>query len=151
MSKIDSYESHLQQMIFQNVVSGSHIANIGSGLLAAATAGSFHVSLHDEDPGEAGDQTTSETAYTNYPPNGRQAVARNATEWPESGGTVDNGSDITYPTGGATGATIKFFGVGCQPTGVGQLLHRGTVTPNLVVSSGVQPKFSIGDCNIAED
>lgn len=158
MSKIQNFQTHLLQMLFQNIVSGTHIANIGSGLLASITPGSLWISLHTADPGEtpATEQSASEATYTNYSPNGRQAVARSAGGWAVAAGpptTADNVADIDFPVGGATGNTILFFGVGtvALPSGNGQLLYRGTVTPNLVVSSGVPPTFSIGDCNIAED
>ncbi len=155
MSKTNNFEDHLLQLLFQNVVTGSHVLNIGDGLRGSATAGSLWISLHVADPGEAPatEQTTSETTYTNYSPNGRQAVVRSAAGWAVAGGTADNVADIDFPVGGATGATISHFGVGTVdlPSGNGQLLYAGTVTPNLVVSSGVPPTFSIGDCNIAED
>ena len=154
MSKINDYEDHLLQMIFQNIVTGSHIANIGDGLRASVTPLSLHVSLHVADPGEAPamQQIQSETSYDGYPPNGRQAVARSAAGWLVLTGVADNVADIDFPAGGpGAGATITFFGVGTAATGAGQLLYRGTVTPNLVVSNNVQPKFAIGDCNVAED
>ena len=60
MSKSNSFETSLLQHIFNNTA----IANVGdaTGLPASATAGSLWVSLHTADPGEAGTQSTSETA-----------------------------------------------------------------------------------------
>ena len=71
MSLTNTAEANLLNLIFLNL----DWANIGdaSGLQNSATAGSFYVSLHTSDPGEAGDQSTNEIAYTGY---ARVAVAR---------------------------------------------------------------------------
>jgi archaellum component FlaG (FlaF/FlaG flagellin family) len=71
MSKSNTFETDLLGLIFNN----TDITLIGdaAGLQNSATAGSLYVSLHTADPGEAGDQITNETAYTNY---ARVAVAR---------------------------------------------------------------------------
>lgn len=73
MSMSNAFETSLLDHIFNNAA----VANIGDagGLQPSATAGSLYLSLHTGDPGEAGDQTTNETAYTNY---ARVAVVRTA-------------------------------------------------------------------------
>ena len=50
-----------------------------------------------ESPGEAGDQTTSETVYTNY---ARQDEARNTTQWTVTGNTAERGGGIALSEGG---------------------------------------------------
>jgi hypothetical protein len=62
MSATNAFETALLTLYFNNT---DH-ANIGdaAGLQNSATAGSFYVSLHTGDPGEGGDQTTSEATYT---------------------------------------------------------------------------------------
>ena len=58
MSATNAFETDLLKLIFQNVA----LANVGdaSGLQPSSTAGSLYISLHTGDPGETGDQTTSE-------------------------------------------------------------------------------------------
>ena len=64
MSASDACESDLLKLLFQNI-SWANVGNAG-GLLQSTVAGSFFVSLHTADPGEAGTQTTNETSYTGY-------------------------------------------------------------------------------------
>lgn len=139
MSASDSFENSILLLVFNN----TDFANIGDagGLQNSATAGSLHVSLHTSDPGEAGSQTTNETAYTNY---ARQAVARaaGAGGFTVSADTVTLSTATSFPACGVTGATITHFGIGTASSGAGVLLFSGTVTPNIVVSSGVTPQLT---------
>jgi len=146
MSKSNTFENDLLQLIFNNV----DIALIGdaAGLQNSATAGSLYVSLHTADPGEAGDQTTNETAYTNY---ARVAVARTVGGWTVSGNAVSNAALVQFAQCGATGATLTHFGVGTDSSGAGKLLYSGSLTSSLAVSSGIQPQFAAGDLDITED
>lgn len=49
-----------------------------------------YIALHTSDPGEAGNQSTNEAAYTNY---ARQPMVR-ATEWTDGGSTFTNANLI---------------------------------------------------------
>ena len=125
MSKTNTFENDLLLHIFQN----ADITLIGdaAGLQNSAAEGSLYISLHTADPGEAGDQTTSETAYTNY---ARVAVARNSGGWTVSSNQVSNAAAIAFAQCGLTGATITHFGVGTASSGAGKLLYKaplGTV------------------------
>lgn len=146
MSATNAFETALLNLYFLNT---DH-ANIGdaAGLQNSATAGSFYISLHTADPGEAGDQTTSETAYTNY---ARVAVARSGAGWSVSTNTASNAAAVNFPTCGATGATITHFGVGTASTGAGNLLFSGALTASLAVSNGITPSFGIGDLDVTAD
>jgi hypothetical protein len=146
MSKSNTFENDLLQLIFNNV----DIALIGdaAGLQNSAAAGSLYVSLHTSDPGDAGDQTTNETAYTNY---ARVAVARTVGGWTVSGNTVSNAALVQFAQCGVTGATLTHFGVGTDASGAGKLLYSGALTASLAVSSGIQPQFAAGDLDITED
>lgn len=146
MSATNAFETALLNLYFLNT---DH-ANIGdaAGLQNSATAGSFYISLHTADPGEAGDQTTSETAYTNY---ARVAVARSGAGWSVSTNTASNAAAVNFPTCGATGATITHFGVGTSATGAGNLLFSGALTASLAVSNGITPSFGIGDLDVTVD
>lgn len=120
MSKSNSFENSLLLLVFNN----TDIALIGdaAGLQNSAVAGSLYVSLHTAEPGEAGDQTTNETAYTNY---ARVAVARSGAGWTVSANSVSNAAAVAFAACGLTGATITHFGIGTDPTGAGLLLYSG--------------------------
>lgn len=104
------------------------------------------VALHTGDPGEAGDQTTSEIAYTGY---GRVNVARTGGGWSVSGDTVNPVAAITFGemTAGA-GGTVTHFSVGTGTSD--EMMYFGTVTPNLVVVDGVIPELTTATA-ITED
>lgn len=108
----------------------------------------LYVSLHTADPGEAGNQTTSEATYTSY---ARVTVARTSGGWTVSGNQASNTALIQFPqcTGGSN--TITHVVVGTAVSGTGQILYSGALTSSLSVSSGIQPQFSIGALVITED
>lgn len=122
MSKSNSWENGLLLLLFNN----TDFANVGdaAGLQNSAAAGSLYVSLHTADPGEAGSQTTSETAYTNY---ARVAVARSGAGWTVSANSVSNAAAIAFAQCGITGATITHFGLGTDSSGAGTLLYSNTL------------------------
>ncbi len=99
---------------------------------AASPATSLYVSLHNAAPGNAGSQTTSETAYTNYV---RQAVARTTGGWTVTQGSgttfsnVANAAAINFPACGATGDTLTHWGLGLASSGAGTLLAWGPLGP----------------------
>ena len=137
MSATNTMETNILKLILQNV----DFASIGdvTGLRGSSTAGSLYVSLHIADPGETGDQTTSETSYTNYV---RIAVVRSAVGWTVTNDTAVNAAEIAFAQCGATGATLTHFGIGTASSGTGTLLFKGALTSQLVVSNGITPKFA---------
>jgi hypothetical protein len=139
MSMTNAAEAALLDLLFLNV----DWANVGDagGLQNSATAGSFHISLHTADPGEAGSQTTSEVAYTGY---ARVAVARTAGGWTRSVSTISNTALVQFGqcTGGT--ATATHFGIGTDSTGAGNLLLKGALNASLSISNGIQPQFAAG-------
>ena len=144
MSATNAFETALLEHYFQNAA----IANVGdaAGLPASVGAGSVYISLHTADPGEAGDQTTSEATYTGY---ARKAVARSGAGWAVTGNTADNAAAVTFAscTGGTN--TITHFGIGSAATGVGNLRFYGALTSSLAVSSGITPSFAIGTLDVS--
>ena len=146
MSATNAFETALLTLYFNNT---DH-ANVGdaAGLQNSAAAGSFYISLHTADPGEAGTQTTSESAYTNY---ARVAVARSGAGWTVSGSNASNAAAITFATGGATGSLVTHFGIGTDSTGAGNLLFKGALTASLQVNSGITPSFAIGELDVNLD
>lgn len=140
MSKGDTFENDLLKLIF-NAVGIADLADNDQ----TAPATTLSVALHTSDPGEAGTQLTNEATYTSY---ARVTVARTAGGWTVTGNSVSPVADITFieATGGSE--TITHFSVG---TGVGnKLLYSGTVTPNIVVTSGVTPVLTTAS-TITED
>ncbi len=133
----DSAETNLLKLLFQNVT----WANIGdaTGLVGSSTAGSLYVSLHTADPTDSGNQTSSESAYTNY---ARVAVARSTGGWAISGDTISNVGAVTFPACGVTGSTITHFAIGRASSGTGEIIGVGTCS--LAVSNGITPAFAAG-------
>jgi hypothetical protein len=143
MSKGDTFENDLLKLIFN----ATAIANMADNAATSPLTNLF-VSLHTADPGEAGNQSTSEISYTGY---SRVAVARTTGGWTVTGNSVSPVSAITFGAMTAgTGGTVTHFGVGTLTSGTGKLLYSGTVTPNIVVSTGVTPSLSTSS-TITED
>jgi len=140
MSKADTWENGLLELLFKNTAF-TGVGNAG-GLLPSSVAGSLWVSLHTADPGEAGDQTTNECAYTDYE---RVAVARSGAGWTVTGGSVSPASPIVFPTGtGGGGVAATHFGIGTDESGAGKLLYKGAITPNIMTGVGVAPTLGTG-------
>jgi hypothetical protein len=146
MSKGNTFENELLLLIFNN----TDIANIGdaAGLQNSATAGSLYVALHTADPGEAGNQSTSEANYTGY---ARVAVARSGAGWTVSGNAVSNAAAVTFGACTAGSSTCTYFSVGKEASGATALLYSGALSASLAVTAGITPSFAIGELDITED
>lgn len=142
MSKGNTFENDLLKLIFN----ATAIANIADNA-ASSPLTNIQWSLHTADPGEAGDQTTNEAAYTSY---ARVAVARTS-----GGHTVTNNSmsptaNVDFPAATGGSETETHFAVGTANTSTGKILYSGTVTPNIAVSNGVTPRLTTAS-TITED
>ena len=144
MSATNAFEDKILRLYLENA-DAANIGDVG-GLRGSVVAGSLFVSLHTADPGEVGDQTTSESAYTNY---ARVAVARSVAGWTIAAGVGDNDAAITFPLCGATGSTITHHALGSATSGVGNRDMNGTSA--LTVSNGITPQFAIGALDITLD
>jgi hypothetical protein len=134
MSKGNTFEDDLLKLIFN----ATAIANIADNAATSPLTNLF-VSLHTADPGEAGTQATSETAYTGY---ARVSVARTTGGWTVSGGSVSPVANIDFgECTAAPGTAITHFGVGVASSGATKLLYSGTVTPNITMAVGVIPRL----------
>lgn len=130
MSKGDTYENDLLKLYFK----GTAIANIADNA-AASPFTNVVVALHTADPGEAGTQATSETAYTGY---ARVNVARGA-GWTVVANSVSPASNIDFAECTASpGAAITHFS--CSRGG-GIIDYSGTVTPNITMAVSVVPRL----------
>lgn len=133
MSKGNTFENDLLKLIFNATAIANIADNAASGQLT-----NLYVSLHTGDPGEGGDQTTNEAAYTSY---ARVAVARSGSGWTVTDNSVSPAANIDFPAATGGSETITHFGVGTAASGAGKLLYKGTVSPNIVVSAGVTPRL----------
>jgi hypothetical protein len=132
MSKGNTFENDWLKLVFN----ATAIADLAQDD-ASSPATTLTVALHTADPGEAGDQTTSETAYTGY---ARVAVARTTGGWTVTNNSVSPAANIDFGECTASpGGAITHFSVG---TGVSnKLLYKGTVTPNITMAVGVIPRL----------
>ena len=134
MSKGNTYETDLLALLFN----ATAIANVADNA-AVSPLTNLAVALHTADPGEAGTQTTSETAYTGY---ARVSVARTTGGWAVTGNSVSPVANIDFgECTSAPGAAITFFSVGPTGGGATKIFYSGTVTPNITMEVGVIPRL----------
>jgi len=136
MSKSNATETDLVAYIFTSVA------------IPWATIPNIYISLHTADPGETGNQSTSEATYTSY---ARTTVARTSAGWSIGTGTATNAALISCPqcTGGSN--TITYVGLGTTATGTGQLLYSGALNSSLTVSNLITPQFAALALTVTED
>lgn len=115
---------------------------------STSPATNLYLSLHTASPGVGNDQTTNETAYTNY---ARIAVARTTGGWdvPSSGATA-NAALAQFAQCGVTGATITHVAIGTGSSGAGTVLYAGALSSSLAVANGIQPQFAAGSLDVQE-
>lgn len=142
MSKANTFENDLLKLIF----TATAMANIADNASSSPLT-NLYVSLHTADPGEAGDQTTNEIAYTSY---ARVAVARTAGGFTVTANSVSPAANVDFPAGTGGSGTATHFGIGTASSGAGKLLYSGTVTPNIVTGNGVTPRLTTATA-ITED
>lgn len=126
------------------ILAGVAIPNIADNAVGAP-ATQLYLGLHTADPGPAGNQGTSELAYTGY---ARKALDRVPAFWNFTGGNASPTGPITFAesTGGA-GGTITHVTIGLSAAGAGKVLLRGKIiTPaaGVPVSEGVTPYLKAG-------
>jgi len=137
MAKGNVFASDILKLIFN----GTAIADLAENDTTSPAA-ALTVALHTSDPGEAGTQSTNETAYTGY---ARVSVNRDSGGWTITGGdpdpaTVSPAAAIDFGECTASpGGAITHWSVG---TGVGnKMLYHGAVTPNITMAAGVIPRL----------
>jgi hypothetical protein len=145
VSKTNALENGYLLLLFNN----TDFAGIGdaAGLLGSAAPGNFYLSLHTADPGEAGDQTTSECAYTGY---AREAVARNGAGFVVAGNSASPVADIDFGACTAGAEVATHWGIGTDAAGAGILLYKGPLAPNVNIVIGVSPRL-LATSTVTED
>ena len=124
MSKGNTFENDLLLYLFN----GTAISGLGS---------SVYVSLHTADPGEGGNQETSECNYGSY---ARVALNR-TTDWDVTSSDASPAAAIVFPgsTGDFDNQTATHAAVGTAATGPGKILYKGPIDPTIVVTFSVIP------------
>ena len=133
------------------------IANIADNASVSPLVSIF-IAGHSADPGAAGDQTTSEIAYTGY---ARATVARTTGGFtvatPASGGaSVALVSSASLGACTAGSGTMTHFSTGVAVSGVSKVLHRGVfgsrqgpftgaITGNALTIPGAGANFAVND------
>lgn len=138
-SKSNALETAYLNLLFKN----TDFATVGdaTGLRGSTTAGSLYIGLYTADPGETGDQTTTEVAYTGY---ARVAVTRGA-GFTVTGNSVALAADVTFPASSSAGSTAGYWGIGTAASpGAGVLLYSAAISPTIACTSGVTPKLTAG-------
>ena len=139
MSKSNTHENDYLLLMFNNTT--MTLVGDAAGILQSAAAGSLYFSLHTSDPGEAGDQTTNEVAYTSY---ARVAVARSGAGFTVSTNTVALVANVTFPAGTGGTGTATNWGLGTSSSGAGKLHYKGAISPSIVCGNGVTPQLTAG-------
>jgi len=141
-----------ESAILRHVLLNESIPGIGdaAGLPAPAAAGNVYIGFHTEDPGEAGNQGTSEANYPGYV---RVAVPRGAAGWTEANGSATNAADINWPAATGGTQTLAYLSIGTSASGAGMIIARLALAnpSSLAITAGVAPKFAAGKITVSVD
>lgn len=139
----NTFENDLAKLIFQ----ATAIANIADNA-ASSPLTSLYLALHTGDPGEAGDQTTSEATYTSY---ARTAATRNSGGFTVTANVVTNTGAVNFPacTGGSN--SVTYLSIGVAASGASKIIARMALTAALAVESGITPSFAAGAISVTLD
>lgn len=143
MSKTNTFENdNLKLWLWGTTIEG--IADND----ATGPATNLYLSLHTADPGEAGDQTTSEASYTSY---ARVAVARSAAGFAITGNVATLVANATFPTrsGGST-TSLTHLGIGRDASGAGKLMWKAALDSPFVMTGLTAPVVA-ASTSITED
>lgn len=134
MSMSNAFEDDFLKLIFN----GTAIANIADNA-AASPLTSLYLTLHVADPGEGGNQSTNEVAYTGY---ARVAVIRTTSGWSVSGGIASPVATIEFGemTAGTSGVAT-YASIGTASSGAGKILFSGAISPTIPFQVGTVPRL----------
>ncbi len=132
MSKSSYAEAKFVQLVFHGntwpLVAQNHASPITN----------LYLALHSADPGEGGNQSTSEIVYTSY---ARATVARSVAGWTVTANVASPAVAIDFAecTGGSDTAT--FASIGDLASGAGNIIYKGALTPSIAISTGTIPRI----------
>ena len=133
MSKSNTFENDILALIFN----ATTIANLAINATSSPLT-NLYVALHTGDPGEAGDQTTSECAYGSY---ARVAVARNSGGWTVTGNSVSPTAVVAFPEATSGSETATYASIGVASSGASKILYKGALGVSIVITTGVTPRL----------
>lgn len=124
--------------ILRLLLNATPVANLADNASSSPLT-QFWLSLHTADPGEAGNQTTSEATYTSY---ARIAVVRTTSGWIVLGKQGVPTSKLSFPrcTGGSE--TLTHWAIGVAQTGSGAHFYSAPLPSPVAVSAGIRPTIS---------
>lgn len=134
MSFGNQFEADILGLIFNATAIAGLADNASSSPLT-----NLYVALHTADPGEGGNQATSEVNYTGY---ARVAVLRSGAGWTLAGQTISPAAVIEFGemTAGASGTAV-YASVGTAASGAGKVIIRGALTPTIPFQVGTVPRI----------
>ena len=132
--KSDTHENGLLLLIFNATTYNNWAENDTTGPVVQTT-----IALHTTPgPADVGTQLTNEATYTSY---ARKDVARTSGGWTVTANSVSPVADIDFTTSTGGSNTITHFSIGGDAA-ADEMIYYGTVTPNIVVTSGVTPRLT---------
>lgn len=134
MSFSNQFEADILGLIFNATAISGLADNASSSPLT-----NLYVALHTADPGEGGNQGTSEVNYTGY---ARVAVQRSGAGWTLAGQTISPTAVIEFGemTAGTAG-TATHATVGTAASGTGKVIIRGALSPTIPFQVGTVPRI----------
>jgi hypothetical protein len=130
----DNFENDLS-LLFFNATTWDGVAENDT----TSPVTNWQLSLHTASPGESGNQTSNEIAYTSY---ARVARARSGAGFTVTGGSTVLAANADFPAGTGGSGTATHMGLGTASSSTGRLYLLGTVTPNIVTGNGVTPRLT---------
>lgn len=142
--KSDALENDWLKLLFN----ATAIANIADNA-ASSPLTNLYVTLHTADPADAGNQTTSEAAYTGY---ARVAVVRTSGGWTVTGNSVSPAANIDFGECTAScSATYTHWCVGTASSSTGKNLYCGALSTSIAMAVGTIPRVKATGTTISED
>lgn len=136
MSFSNAAETAIMALIF-NATAWANMADNA----AASPQTDIAMALHTADPGEGGNQSTSEVAYTSYARVDLDRAA-GAGGFTVTGGSVSPTANVDFPGGTGGAGTVTHTSAGKTGGGASAIHMSGTVTPNIVTGNGVTPRLT---------
>ncbi len=143
MSKSDDLENNFLKLYYTAVAHAGWADNA-----AASTKTHIMFALHTADPGDAGAQNTSESAYTSYARAAKTRDTNGTTGFAVTGNSCSPNTAVTFPagTGGSAGPATHFSTGGATSstptTGATAILHSGAISPTITTGNGVTPQLA---------
>ena len=142
--KTDVFSNDWLKLVFW----GTPIANLADNAAVSPLA-NLYLTLHTADPTDsaANGQATNECTYTGY---SRQAAVRSNAAWSISGKVASPVNPIDFNVATAGVQTATHWGIGTSATGNGKLLYAGTLSPSILIQTGVIPRINTAS-TVTED